>query len=94
MISSTVVNSGTDSDDTTPNTPPMGSHQCGSTFTFNNHGGTMADVSITLTDVSSTTAQTFVGGGITIDVRGSTEVTLMAADQGAPHGYFLGQFIE
>ena len=94
VISSTVVNPGTDADENTPQTPPMGSHQCGATFTFNNHNGTLDDVSITLTDVSSTTAQTYVGGGITIDVRGCKEVTLMAADQGSPHGYFLGQFIE
>ena len=94
VISSTVVNPGTDSDDDTANTPPQGSHQCSSTFTFNNHAGTLADVSVTLTDISSTTAQTYVGGGITIDVRGCKEVTLMAADQGTPHGYFLGQFVE
>ena len=94
VISSTAVNPGTDSDDTSPNTPPQGSHQCSSSFTFNNHAGTLADVSVTLTDLSSTTAQTYVGGGITVDVRGCTEVSLMAADAGAPHGYFLGQFIE
>ena len=92
VISSSGVAPGTDSDDTTANTPPMGSHQVGSTFTFNNHGGTTADASVTL-NLLSDTSTTFVGGGVLVDIRGTTEVTMIMTDSPVPHGYFIGQFI-
>ena len=92
VISSSVVNPGTDSDDTSPNTPPMGLHQVSSGFTFNNHAGTLQDVSATLSLLSDTNT-TYIGGGTVIDVRGTTEITLVPTVQAAGEGYFIGQFI-
>jgi len=92
VLSSSVVNPGADSDADTPNSPPMGLHQVSSGFTLNNFAGTLDDVSVTLSLLSDTNT-TYIGGGAVIDVRGTTEITLVPTVQSAGEGYFIGQFI-
>lgn len=96
VLSSTVINPGTDSDDATPNSPPMGCHQCGSMVTWDSHAGGVLDVSDTSLLLNGTTR---VFGGAVVDVRGTKEITVVSGDPtvaaGANSGeaYILGQFI-
>ena len=72
----------------------MGTHNVSSVFTFANHDGALEGVDVTLNLLSSTNS-TYIGGGITIDVRGTTEITMMPtqASHSDIDGYFIGQFI-
>tara|TARA_R110002020_G_scaffold215462_7_gene422701 strand:- start:2710 stop:3363 length:654 start_codon:yes stop_codon:yes gene_type:complete len=97
VLSSSVINPGTDSDAAAPITPPAGCHQCGSMFTFDNHAGGVLDVTDTSVLISGTTR---LFGGVTIDVRGTKEITVVAGvdlsgglNAGDAEGYILGQFV-
>ena len=92
ITSSTVVNPGTDSDATAPLSPPMGTHQVGTVWTYGDHAGPILGVSDKFLALSDTNS-TVVGGGIVVDVRGTTEITVQAALQGDGEGYYIGQFI-
>lgn len=95
VLSSSVINPGTDSDAAAPITPPAGCHQCGSMFTFDNHAGSVLDVTDTSVLISGSTR---LFGGVTVDVRGTKEITVVSgqalgADSNDAEGYILGQFI-
>lgn len=102
VLSSTVVNPGTDADANSPFSPPMGCHQCGSMVTWDSHNGGVQDVSDTSALLNGTTR---VFGGVTVDVRGTKEITVISgdpvlcgtADGGAGtdsgEAYILGQFV-
>ena len=96
VLSSTVVNPGTDADANSPFSPPMGCHQCGSMVTWDSHNGGVQDVSDTSALLNGTTR---IFGGVTVDVRGTKEITVISCDPtvaaGANSGeaYILGQFV-
>lgn len=90
VLSSTVVNPGTDSDATSAFSPPMGCHQCGSMVTWESHGGTVQDVSDISILLDGTTR---IFGGATIDVRGTKEITVVSGEATTGEAYILGQFV-
>lgn len=94
VLSSTTINPGTDSNATTPVSPPMGCHQSGSMVTWDSHAGGVLDVSDTSVLLNGTSR---IFGGVTVDVRGTKEITVVTGEATvttASNGaYILGQFI-
>ena len=89
---------GADSNDTSENVPPMGSHLSSSVFTFGSTSGStgvnVANYDVTSVAVSSTNSTKIVGPAM-VDVAGTKEIALLPVknDDNDTTGYLIGQFI-